>query len=281
MRRTPILHEGPASLRLPRNISPSTTAQSHPVVKKARKSWSTRLFETPNATIGKGLMRASGVPPSSRRLSMRFSGGPRVLVYGFSACTYPSNALPMMRGRLLIYTRENCAIEPSDIRMLRPGERWPTDESSKGKGKETEVDKTWKDLWTVRMVDCSLGLFLDEPVCDLISKAFRNIRDNEQSLNQSMSYIRHTPLLLDLELKKTNQARDPQVQLAIWLAAAYWKRKHHGWHTSIPMPGLVVNGHDWDFYIAFERDDGLVRSCRLLHENSTTDHCHRLDPDWP
>ncbi|KAI4182004.1 MAG: hypothetical protein LQ346_006664 [Caloplaca aetnensis] len=153
---------------------------------------------------------------------------------------------------------ENCAIEPSDIRMLRPGERWPTDESSKGKGKETEVDKTWKDLWTVRMVDCSLGLFLDEPVCDLISKAFRNIRDNEQSLNQSMSYIRHTPLLLDLELKKTNQARDPQVQLAIWLAAAYWKRKHHGWHTSIPMPGLVVNGHDWDFYIAFERDDGLI-----------------------
>ncbi|KAL8904219.1 MAG: hypothetical protein Q9207_003407 [Kuettlingeria erythrocarpa] len=153
---------------------------------------------------------------------------------------------------------ENCAIEPSDIRMLRPGECSPADESSKGKGKETEADKTWKDLSTVRMVDCSLGLFLDEPVCDLISKAFRNINDYEQSLNQSMSYIRHTPLLLDFELKKTNQARDPQVQLAIWLAAAYLKRKHHGWNTSIPMPGLVVNGHEWNFYIAFERDNGLI-----------------------
>ncbi|KAL9027271.1 MAG: hypothetical protein Q9196_004182, partial [Gyalolechia fulgens] len=152
---------------------------------------------------------------------------------------------------------ENCTIEPSDIRMLRPGERWPTDESSKGKGKETEAETSWKDLWTVRMVDCSLGLFLDEPIYSLISKAFRNINDYEQSLNQSMSYIRHTPLLLDLELKKTNQARDPQLQLAIWLAAAYLKRKHHGWDTSLPMPGIVVNGHEWKFYIAFERDNGL------------------------
>ncbi|KAL8645638.1 MAG: hypothetical protein Q9210_006598 [Variospora velana] len=175
---------------------------------------------------------------------------------------------------------ENCAIGPSDIRMLRPGERRPTDEesskskgkeaeadkSSKAKGKETEADKTWKELTTTRMVDCSLGLFLEEPICDLISKAFKNLGDYEQSLNQSMSYIRHTPLLLDLELKKTNQARDPQVQLAIWLAAAYLKRKHHGWDSSIPMPGLVVNGHQWEFYIAFERGDGLVKSCRLLRK---------------
>ncbi|KAI4118160.1 MAG: hypothetical protein LQ341_007633 [Variospora aurantia] len=153
--------------------------------------------------------------------------------------------------------------------MLRPGERRPTDESSQGndessmgkgtgKGKESEADKTWKELTTTRMVDFSLGLFLEEEICDVISKAFKNMGDYEQSLNQSMSYIRHTPLLLDLELKKTNQARDPQVQLAIWLAAAYMKRKHHEWDTSFPMPGLVVNGHDWKFYIAFERENGLI-----------------------
>ncbi|KAL8957920.1 MAG: hypothetical protein Q9193_004920 [Seirophora villosa] len=82
--------------------------------------------------------------------------------------------------------------------------------------------------------------------------------DYERSLNQSMSYIRHTPLFLDFELKKTNQARDPQVQLAIWQVAGYLKKKHHGWDTAIPIPGIVVNGHQWYYYIAFERNDGLI-----------------------
>lgn len=175
--------------------------------------------------------------------------------------------------------------------MLRPGERRPTgdegskgkkreteaEKSSKGKAKETEADKTWRDLTTTRMVDCSLGLFLDEPIRDLISKAFKNIGDYEQSLNQSVSYIGHTPLFSDLEVKKTNEARDPLVQLAIWLTAAYLKRKHHGWDTSIPMPGLVVNGYRWEFYIAFERGNGLVRwrSCRFLGKDNITDrHYH-------
>lgn len=172
--------------------------------------------------------------------------------------------------------------------MLRPGERRPTDESSQGndessrgkgtgKGKECEADKTWKELTTTRMVDYSLGLFLEEEICDVISKAFKNMGDYEQSLNQSMSYILHTPLLLDLELKKTNQARDPQVQLAIWLAAAYMKRKHHEWDTSFPMPGLVVNGHDWKFYIAFERENGLVRSSLSPRRDCTIDCYNPLD----
>ena len=110
------------------------------------------------------------------------------------------------------------------------------------------------------MVDWCLGLNVDEDDMHVIKQAFANTVDNAAALNQSLSYIRNTPLILDIELKKTLQPRDPQVQLAIWASSALLKKRIMGWDTSMPMPAIAVNGHLWEFYIFFEMNNDLVRA---------------------
>ena len=113
-------------------------------------------------------------------------------------------------------------------------------------------------LTTSRMVDWSIVLDLTADDEDTVADAFNKISDNAQSLNQSLSYIKNTPLLVDIELKKTNAVPDPLVQLAIWKAGGFKKMQLHGWDTSMPMPGITVNGHLWECYIFFARGSRLV-----------------------
>ena len=110
-----------------------------------------------------------------------------------------------------------------------------------------------------RMIDWCLGMAVDSDHQALIRKAYQKSADMERSLNQSLSYIRNNPLILDIEIKKTFQPRDPEVQLAIWASAALLKKRHHKWDTSMPMPAIVVNGHNWHYYIFFELNEELVR----------------------
>ena len=111
-----------------------------------------------------------------------------------------------------------------------------------------------------RMVDWCLALNVDGNDMEVIQQAFSKTRDYKSSLNQTFSYIRHHPLILDIEIKKVSQPRDPQVQLAIWASSALLKKRHMGWDTSLPMPAVAVNGHSWDYYIFFEMDKNLVRA---------------------
>ena len=113
-------------------------------------------------------------------------------------------------------------------------------------------------ITTSRMVDLSIGLDLDEDDERTVDFAFNKMPDNDQSLNQSLSYIKDTPLFVDIELKKTYSNRDPRVQLAIWKAGAFEKMQYHGWDTSLPMPGITVSGSEWDCFLFFVRDSGLV-----------------------
>lgn len=85
----------------------------------------------------------------------------------------------------------------------------------------------------------------------------------EHSLNQSLSYIRDTPLWIDFELKTAYSDRNPEVQMGIWKAAVLSKMRLHNWDTYLPLPGVIVRGHEWVFYLGFERNGHLV-SPRLL-----------------
>ena len=111
---------------------------------------------------------------------------------------------------------------------------------------------------TARMVDLSLGLVLKEEDEIIVHRAFGNMLDHDQSLNQSLSYIRDTPLLVNFELKKSYSDRDPRVQLAIWKAAWLKKMQYHQWDMSMPMPGVTVDGSEWSCYLFFVRDSMLV-----------------------
>ncbi|KAL9595268.1 MAG: hypothetical protein Q9219_006544 [cf. Caloplaca sp. 3 TL-2023] len=138
------------------------------------------------------------------------------------------------------------------LRMMRPDGACLEDETNT---KVSTADTT--AVTASRMIDISLGLKLDASQTSVINKAWRTRRDNEHSLNQSLSYVRVHPLFLDIELKKQRQVRDPLVQLGIWMAACYEKRKLHGWDVSIPMPGLVIDGSEWKLYIGYIRDDDV------------------------
>lgn len=135
-------------------------------------------------------------------------------------------------------------------------------ETIRSRDSTTEVPLT-----TSRMVDLSIGLDLDKEDEKLVHRAFSKMPDNLQSLNQSLSYIKETPLLVDIELKRTNSDRDPRVQLAVWKAGGFKKLQYHRWDTSIPMPGITVNGSEWDCFLFFMRDSELVGAI-FPHEHS-------------
>ncbi|KAL9581313.1 MAG: hypothetical protein Q9212_003971 [Teloschistes hypoglaucus] len=159
---------------------------------------------------------------------------------------------PQSKGAM-VFNVESCPIDPVNIRMLRPGRQRYVDEA---KSKNSELEDS--SVTTTRMVDVCLGLNLDPTTMKLIFDKWAIWGDFKRSLNQSTSYIIHHPLFLDVEIKKTNQERNPLVQLGMWMAGLYAKRQHHGWDQSVPMPGLVVNGDQWFFYIGFARGDGVV-----------------------
>lgn len=157
---------------------------------------------------------------------------------------------------MLIYVSESCPVQPTEIQMQRP-EGLPLEDSLGSISAQTTSAEGRER--TTRMVDLALGLPLNEEDHKTIRQAWNSMHDNEQSLNQSLSYVRAIPLFLDIEMKKVNSARDPEVQLAIWAAALHRKREHHKWDTSMVMPGIVVNGDNWVYYLTFLRDDGLVK----------------------
>lgn len=116
------------------------------------------------------------------------------------------------------------------------------------------------EVTTTRIVDLCLGLEPQQIGIDRITRAWRDkdVGGSLKSLNQTNSYAKHCPFFCDAELKKVNQPRDPLVQLAMWQAAAYQKRRMEGWDQAIPMPGLVITGDRWLLYIGFAEDDGVV-----------------------
>ena len=111
------------------------------------------------------------------------------------------------------------------------------------------------------MIDLGIGLVLSFDEQRTVQRYFRSVLDGEKSLNQTLSYPVSIPLFLDLELKKTNSERQPEVQLGVWQAAGFLKRQYEGWNEeSMPMPGICINGHVWTYYITFQvkADDDVV-----------------------
>lgn len=159
---------------------------------------------------------------------------------------------------VLILRREKCSIEPEEIRPVLPN--GSTLRASLTEGEPScNARTTTEDGETVgKMIDYGLMVPLSMEEEDIISAGFATLRHNEQSLNQSLSYISDCPLFLSIELKKTQSNRDPQVQLAIWALAGLRKMQHHGWDTSMPMPAISIHGHQWYYYIFFETNGNLV-----------------------
>lgn len=158
--------------------------------------------------------------------------------------------------QIVVLNVETCSIQPAEIRPKRPGGGARIDCDVQSQKSDAKTNTTSENMG--RMVDWCLAMNVDQDDMDVIEQAFAKMADNACSLNQSLSYIRNNSLLLDFEIKKTLQPRDPQVQLAIWASSALLKKRLHGWNTLMPMPAIVVNGHSWTYYIFFEMDKDLM-----------------------
>lgn len=42
------------------------------------------------------------------------------------------------------------------------------------------------------------------------------------------------------------------------LLGALLKHQHHGWNTTMPMPGIIIDGHNWSYFLFLESSGNLV-----------------------
>ncbi|KAL8857189.1 MAG: hypothetical protein Q9178_006244 [Gyalolechia marmorata] len=163
---------------------------------------------------------------------------------------------------------ESIPIEPYELR--------PTIDSSTlsqgGSSKDSSgVDNDeGKGTGISKLIDWAMTLKLSEIEVLRISRAFTKLdRPLERSVNQTFGNLSYCPLFLLLEVKKSNQKTDPRIQLAIWASAAFTKYNMHGWDTSFPIPGVTVNGHDWELFLFYEQND-TVESEGIMDSKRTT-----------
>ncbi|KAL9639767.1 MAG: hypothetical protein Q9204_000967 [Flavoplaca sp. TL-2023a] len=165
-----------------------------------------------------------------------------------------------------ILNTERCSINPVELHTVMPNGKPLLDtESGSMKSESSKAGKCIAEDWQAeedptvsKMVDWCFGLQLGWEDENIINRAFSTVRPNMRSLNQSLSFIDMVPLFVDIEIKKTNPGRDPEVQLAIWKCAALKKIREMEWDTSMPMPGIVIEGHNWFYYIFVEINTDLI-----------------------
>ncbi|KAM0798183.1 hypothetical protein BDR22DRAFT_398757 [Usnea florida] len=106
-------------------------------------------------------------------------------------------------GQIIVLNVETCNIQPVEIRPKRPS---PNDAFP---------------------IDCDTQTVTSDSKSKTSpeNQAFAKTPDLATSLNQTFLYIRNHPLILDIEIKKVVQPRDPQVQLAIWASSALLKKR--------------------------------------------------------
>ena len=111
-----------------------------------------------------------------------------------------------------------------------------------------------------RMVDWTVALEIDALEERTLEIAYSSLADNERSVGQnSTNYLRNSPLAFDIEVKKENDPRNPLVQLAVWVCAGFKKKKSLGLKKlDMPMPGLLIKGHAWEWCIFFNVGGNLV-----------------------
>lgn len=100
-----------------------------------------------------------------------------------------------------------------------------------------------------KKIDYILGLELNEEEKEELRQRSAYVDPEFQSLNQSRhKSINKCPNFLDIEVKRLD-GRDSKVQLGVWAAAGYKKKRLHGWSTELPILALGVQDHEWRLHV--------------------------------
>ena len=117
-----------------------------------------------------------------------------------------------------------------------------------------------------KRIDYILGLKLTNEEKKKLNQRSAFVDSKFQSVNQGCNKsINNCPNFLDVEVKKMD-SRDAKVQLAVWTAAGYKKKRFHGWSTELPMLALGIQNHEWRLHIGacFQQDLVSKKCCLIL-----------------
>ena len=157
----------------------------------------------------------------------------------------------------LIITSEDCRISPYEVLVKRP--------NNNNLFKDEPSGITFGDLigsdTTEKRIDYACGLRLDFAAEEILrDQEYAGKATGYHSTNQmdNSSPYAKLPLFLSIELKRPRTLQDPCVQLAVWEASGFVKKGIMGWDTSMPVPGITVEGHEWDLYLFFKNTKGAI-----------------------
>ncbi|KAL8648726.1 MAG: hypothetical protein Q9210_004814 [Variospora velana] len=267
--KDPSKQPGPTQ-RVPLNDIPSVSPEQStnpsssgiPSKRSRSRSQASKTFEQPKTTATIDLPYLASCNPhverrSYKELLAKYKQLPEPVASLLSALTnIPHGVIPealkpdelhtkMPTGTPLIYSADAAStIDPS------------TEKNTSDKGSDPKSVR--------KMIDWCLALALGYKDEGILEKAFGTIDANECSVNQSLSYIRHSPIFLDIEMKRKQPATDPEVELAIWASGALLKKLHHGWDTTLPMPAITIEGHLWSWYMFVPKMNGKSKTAGLV-----------------
>ena len=111
----------------------------------------------------------------------------------------------------------------------------------------TSPDSFFKSL--DKRIDTALGLNLSLQKREtLVSGIYA---EGVSSINQTASFVNFVPMFLNIEVKRPNTDRDPLIQLGIWIAAEFKKRKQEGYSLDMPVLAIEIEGDVWNLYLVF------------------------------
>lgn len=110
-----------------------------------------------------------------------------------------------------------------------------------------------------KKIDYVLTLVLTDAQKKQLKNAFTKLAPEHQSLTQCLdTALAYSPIFAYIEVKIINQARDPTVQLAIWIAAGFKKNLQAGYDMTMPVPAISITGDYWDLYVAYWNDGEII-----------------------
>lgn len=101
-----------------------------------------------------------------------------------------------------------------------------------------------------KKVDYALALVLTDEEERILTSAVGKYRvPGGTSINQTRDWTSVKPMFESTEVKV--DARDPLIQIAVWICAEFEKRRLEGYTLDLPIPAIAIEGDRWKFWIAY------------------------------
>lgn len=101
-----------------------------------------------------------------------------------------------------------------------------------------------------KQIDGALGIKLTDTQRDILD-ARTYASAGLPCINPAENFTQLVPQFLFIETKRPHTNKDPLIQLGMWIAAEFTKRRLEGWRMDIPVLAVEIEGDVWSLYEAY------------------------------